>query len=144
MFISSSEEETVAIAKKIADTLKQGDCLTLQGEVGAGKTVFARALIQHLYGSAVQVNSPTFTLVQTYPVTLHDGTRTTLYHYDLYRLQHPSELLELALDEALSEGVVVMEWPELAAEYLPDNTMTIRITAKDETMRMIEVMSYEL
>jgi tRNA threonylcarbamoyl adenosine modification protein YjeE len=141
IYTSHSEEETQAIARELAAQMRVGSCVTLQGEVGAGKTVFARAFIRALVGSEIQVNSPTFTLVQTYPVRLSDGSGTTLWHYDLYRLQHPSELIELALDEALDSGVVVMEWPELAVELLPADTLTVQIEQVSELTRTIMVSS---
>lgn len=140
--LSQCEADTQAIARVLAAQMRVWSCVTLQGEVGAGKTVFARALIRALVGSEIQVNSPTFTLVQTYPVILADGTKTTLHHYDLYRLQHPSELIELALDEALESGVVVMEWPELAEEWLPQDTLRVQIEQVDESTRSIRVTSF--
>jgi tRNA threonylcarbamoyl adenosine modification protein YjeE len=135
--ISHNEDETRALAAEIAMTLGRGSCLTLEGEVGAGKTVFARALIQALCGEDTQVNSPTFTLVQTYPVVMADGSKLTLWHYDLYRLKHPAELVELALDEALDEGIVLMEWPEIAQDMLPASRLAIHIDAISQEQRHI-------
>lgn len=132
-----SEAETAAVAQRLATTLHRGACITLSGEVGVGKTVFARALIRALAGEAVTVHSPTFTLVQTYPVVLADGTALTLWHYDLYRVKSSAELMELALDEALDDGVVLMEWPEVAEDYLPAHTLHLSIDAPSEHERVI-------
>ncbi len=139
--MTHSEEETCAVAIALANTLKEGSCVTLEGEVGAGKTVFARALIQALCGEKTTVNSPTFTIVQTYPVLLGDGSKLTLWHYDLYRVKHLSELVELALDEALMEGIVVMEWPEIADELLPEGRVVVTIDAISLSERKITVAS---
>lgn len=142
-YFSDSEAQTQALARNLAKQLRVGQCVTLQGEVGAGKTVFARALIRALYGADVQVNSPTFTLVQTYPVTLGDGLRVNLWHYDLYRLKHPDELYELGLDEALDTGVVVMEWAEIALDVLPmDACVHVRVRAAEDAQEAGECARY--
>ena len=106
-----SLEDTKKIAENLASRLLRGDVVTLAGDLGAGKTTFAQFLIQALSGVPVEVISPTFTLLQTYPVSLHSGEACELYHYDLYRIEHPSQLIELGLDDAL-HGITIMEWPE--------------------------------
>ncbi len=106
------------LADEIAFMLMPGDTLALHGDLGAGKTTFARALIRSLTGeAATEVPSPTFTLVQTYA-----APRFEIAHFDLYRLTDPSELDELGYDASLSRGVAVIEWPErgegrVAAEH---------------------------
>jgi len=122
-----SEEETCALAVRMADVLVAGDCITLQGDLGAGKTTFARQLITHLCADEVGVISPTFTLLQTYDVVLSGGTPSTIWHYDLYRLYDEEEVRELALEEALDKGVVVIEWPELVLYQLPPEHIRIVI-----------------
>ena len=107
----------------LAASLRPGDCVTLSGDLGAGKTTLARAIIQSLTG-ADEVPSPTFTLVQTY-----DAPAFMLWHYDLYRLESATELAELAIDEALQHGVCLIEWPEIALSLLPENRLDIRISA---------------
>jgi tRNA threonylcarbamoyl adenosine modification protein YjeE len=108
---------TLEDAKKLAEILGSrlgcGDVVTLSGDLGAGKTTFAQFLIQGLSPEPVEVTSPTFTLLQTYPVTLADGSAQELYHYDLYRIEHPSALIELGFEEAF-EHVTLIEWPERA------------------------------
>jgi tRNA threonylcarbamoyladenosine biosynthesis protein TsaE len=142
-YFSDSEAQTQELARNLAKQLRVGQCVTLQGEVGAGKTVFARALIRALYGSDVQVNSPTFTLVQTYPVTLGDGQHVNLWHYDLYRLKHPDELYELGLDEALDTGVMVMEWAAIALDALPmEACVHVRVRAAEDAPTASECTRY--
>jgi tRNA threonylcarbamoyl adenosine modification protein YjeE len=111
------------LASRLAVMLKSGDVVALSGPLGAGKTTFARALVTRL-GSEGEVPSPTFALMQRY-----DTPRLTLTHCDFYRLE-PSELDELGLDDAVSEGVVIVEWPERASHWLPEDRLDI---AMDET-----------
>ena len=108
------EAATAALAEDVAAALAAGDVVALSGDLGAGKTTFARALIRALADDpALEVPSPTFTLVQTY------GGRLPVAHFDLYRLASAGELDELGLDEALGEGAVLIEWPERADGRLP-------------------------
>ena len=111
------------LAGRLALVLKSGDVLALSGPLGAGKTTFARALIARL-GGAAEVPSPTFALMQRYEVP-----HLILTHCDFYRLE-PAELDELGLDDALSEGAVIVEWPERASIWLPQDRLDIAI---DET-----------
>lgn len=122
-----SVEETQALAEKLANLLTVGDCITLQGDLGAGKTTFVQSLIRTLSDHQVGVTSPTFNLLQTYDVTLENGEATSIWHYDLYRIENEEELLELALEDALEDGVTVIEWPELILHALPDSRISIVI-----------------
>lgn len=110
-------EDTRTFARELASILRRGDVVALQGDLGSGKTTFVRYLVEAL-GGGNDVTSPTFTLLQTYPVTLAGGTSCDLYHYDLYRVERASELAELGLEEAVSH-LTVIEWPE----RLPDARM---------------------
>lgn len=118
-----SLEETRAFGKKIAARLKKGDCLLLEGDLGTGKTEVARAIIRALCGNKdVEVTSPTFTLAQDY--TSAEGV--TIWHYDLYRIEREEEMAELALDDALASGIVLVEWPKKALHFTwPENSMVI-------------------
>jgi tRNA threonylcarbamoyladenosine biosynthesis protein TsaE len=107
----ASHADTQKVAQMLAQKLQCGDVVTLAGDLGSGKTTFAQFLIQALSACPVEVTSPTFTLLQTYPVTLADGASCELYHFDLYRITHPSQLLELGIDDAVTQ-VAVIEWPE--------------------------------
>ncbi len=99
---------TAALGRRIALCLRPGDVVALEGDLGAGKTTLARAILAAL-GVAENVPSPTFTLVQSY-----ETAGLTVSHYDLYRLKTPDELRELGLDEALEDGAALIEWPERA------------------------------
>ncbi len=117
------EPDLVRLAQLIALTVRPGDLIALHGDLGAGKTTFARAFIQALTHPIVtEVPSPTFTLVQTY-----DTQRLKLAHFDLYRLNDPSELDELGLDEAVSHGAAIVEWPERAQGRLTGTRLDIVI-----------------
>jgi tRNA threonylcarbamoyladenosine biosynthesis protein TsaE len=100
------EAATEKLGARIAKGLKPGDLVALSGELGAGKTTLARAVLRNL-GVAEEVPSPTFTLVQSY-----DTGTLAVCHFDLYRLTGGEELAELGLDEALQNGAVLVEWPE--------------------------------
>jgi N-acetylmuramate 1-kinase len=118
------EEATRRFATDLAGALEPGDLVTLSGDLGAGKTTFARALIRHLAGDdAVEVPSPTFTLVQNYELP-----RFTLVHADLYRVGSAAELPEIGFDDLPDGAVVVMEWPDRAAGALPADRLDIAFT----------------
>ncbi len=124
------ERATVAHARTLARALMPGDVLALEGDLGAGKTTFARALIAAFAAEAGQpppeVPSPTFTLVQTY-----DFPRATIWHFDLYRIERPDDALELGLEEALAEGIAVIEWPERLGPLLPARRIELSIAFGD-------------
>ncbi len=102
------ERALARLAELLAFTVRSGDLIALHGDLGAGKTTFARAFIEAVsHPETVEVPSPTFTLVQTYATP-----RLTLAHFDLYRLTDPAELDELGLDDALKTGAALIEWPE--------------------------------
>ncbi len=123
-----NEEATRRFAVDIANAVEPGDLVTLSGDLGAGKTAFARALIRHLAKDPdIAVPSPTFTLMQVYELP-----RFTLAHADLYRLNSPDELSELALDEIAATGIVLMEWPDRAGPRLPADRIDIALTLAPE------------
>ena len=121
--ILPDEGATERLGNDIAAALRPGDAVLLHGDLGAGKTSLARAVIRSLAGDrALEVPSPTFTLVQNYAL------RFPVQHVDLYRLADPGEVEELALDEALEESVILVEWPERAGGLLPPQDVDITLT----------------
>lgn len=118
------EEATRRLMIDVAGALKPGDLVTLSGDLGAGKTTFARALIRYLSGDdTIEVPSPTFTLMQTY-----DLPQFPLVHADLYRLAGAAELSELGFDDLPDDAVVLIEWPDRAAGLLPPDRLDIAFT----------------
>jgi tRNA threonylcarbamoyladenosine biosynthesis protein TsaE len=116
---------TEAFGRRLAKALRRRDVVALKGGLGVGKTTLARAIVAGLSPEHGDVPSPTFTLVQTYPVALGDGP-AELWHFDLYRLDRPDQVYELGIEDALAEGVSLIEWPELAAGLLPkEQVLTI-------------------
>lgn len=122
---------TGLFAEDVSLALKPGDCLCLSGDLGAGKSTFARALIRAMADDPeLEAPSPTFTLVQNYDL------RLPVAHMDLYRIGSPEELDELGLDDALAEGVALIEWPEKALDLLPNDRVMLRFegTGKSRTV----------
>jgi tRNA threonylcarbamoyladenosine biosynthesis protein TsaE len=121
--VLADETATASLAAALAARVLPGDVVTLSGALGAGKTSFARFFIRAL-GIGEEVPSPTFTLVQTY-----ETTRGTVWHFDLYRLTSPEEIWELGLEEALIEGIILIEWPERIGALLPRERLDLTLTA---------------
>ncbi len=115
-----SPEETTSLAAAFAKHLTKADVLLLIGDIGAGKTHFARSLIQAKLGYAEDVPSPTFTLVQTY-----EAEDIEIWHTDLYRLTHPDEVVELGLTEAFETEICLVEWPDRLADLTPSSALTV-------------------
>lgn len=130
-YFLENEDATRALGEDLALTVKPGDCLALSGDLGAGKSALSRALIRAVAGDdELEVPSPTFTLVQAYEL------RYPIFHFDLYRLADESELAELGLDEALSRGVVLIEWPNKAGSALPKDAIAVEIAHEGEGRRV--------
>jgi tRNA threonylcarbamoyl adenosine modification protein YjeE len=121
--VLADEAETARLGADLAPALRAGDVLALSGDLGAGKSTLARALVRALaQDDALDVPSPTFTLVQSY------ATETPVHHLDLYRLAGGDELDELGLDEMLSDGAALIEWPERAGDRLPKATVRVTLS----------------
>jgi len=116
----TDEAATRRLAARLAGLARNGDLLALRGDLGSGKTSFARAFIRACGDPEEEVPSPTFTLVQTYETPVG-----TLWHFDLYRLSGPDEVGELGFDEALAGGIVLAEWPERLGAVKPDGLLDI-------------------
>ena len=133
-FDLADEAATVKLAKRIAGIVAANDLVTLSGDLGAGKTTLARALIRELTGEAeLEVPSPTFTLMQ-----LYDGKNFPVVHADLYRIKSPDELTELGWEEAADGALLLVEWAERAGDELPADRLDIALelsTRKDSSYR---------
>ena len=117
------EAATVAFAARISALAEIGDVIALKGDLGAGKTTFARAFIR-ARGGTEEVPSPTFTLVQVYEL----GS-AAIWHFDLYRLTSPEEVWELGFEEALIDGIILIEWPERIGALLPRERLDLTLAA---------------
>lgn len=127
---------TTEIASRIGACLIAGDTLLLHGDIGAGKSYFARALIQSLQDRPEDVPSPTFTLVQTYETQLGE-----VWHADLYRLSDPGEAEELGLTDAFSSAICLIEWPDRLASLAPKGALSLHFQYTDnDTQRDLSFM----
>lgn len=117
----SAPAKTSVLAARLAPLLRAGDVVALSGELGTGKTFFARAVIQALGGPA-EVPSPTFTLVQTY-----DLAPVPVWHFDLYRLARPKDAHELDIEDAFADAISLIEWPERLGSLLPEDRLDIHL-----------------
>ncbi|MBR5152047.1 MAG: tRNA (adenosine(37)-N6)-threonylcarbamoyltransferase complex ATPase subunit type 1 TsaE [Clostridia bacterium] len=125
-FETYSSEETRTLGKDLAKTLSPGAILALVGDLGCGKTAFVKGIVD-AFGDGEEVTSPTFTLVNEY-----DGT-TPIYHFDVYRLEHPSvEECDWMDDYFFSDGICLIEWADNIREVLPDNTLRITFSKNPE------------
>lgn len=118
-----SAEDTAKSAARLGAVLMPGDVILLTGDVGAGKTHFARALIQSLLFEPEDVPSPTFTLVQTY-----DTPKGEIWHADLYRLTSTAEIEELGLSDAFDNAICLIEWPDRLGDLRPDGALELTLT----------------
>ena len=131
--VSRSEEETRALGRALGASLQSGAVVLLVGEMGAGKTMLAQGLC-HGLGVDAWASSPTFTLINEYEGRHH------VYHCDFYRLTDPAELATLALDEVFEgDGVAIVEWPEIAEEWIDEAAIRITLTRRSPTERHIRV-----
>lgn len=127
---SSGPGETRSIGERLGELLETGDVVLLQGELGAGKTTFVQGIARGL-GFGGSVSSKSFVLLGEY------AGRVKLYHADLYRLDDPDQVLDLALEEIAADGVLVVEWPERAEGALPEDHILVRFEVTDEDHRAI-------
>lgn len=133
-FLTRSEQETFALAEKLAGTLKPGMFVLLYGDLGAGKTAFVRGLAAGLGANPEDVSSPTFVIMQ------HYKGRTPLTHVDLYRLESAAAVDDLGLDELASGGVLAIEWAERLPR-IPDERVEVRIEDAGGNDRRITIRS---
>ena len=121
------------MGEKLAEKLKAGDVILLEGELGAGKSELARGIAKGL-GVQETVTSPSFTILNVY-----ESGRVPLYHFDWYRLENAEELYELGMDEYLGgDGIALVEWPGRCPDAVPEKSLRIRIKAEGENTRQIK------
>ena len=132
--VSNGESETLAFAKEFAKTLKTGDIVLLDGDLGAGKTVFTKGLVSALSNDEIVAVSPTFVIVNVY------DTKPKVNHFDLYRISDMSELDAIGAEEYFySDGISVVEWPERAEGMFPESAIKVNIFKIDDNKRKIVV-----
>jgi tRNA threonylcarbamoyladenosine biosynthesis protein TsaE len=132
-FQTASEQETVAIGRRLAADLQEGAVVLLYGDLGAGKTAFVRGLAEGLNIPPEAVSSPTFTIMQEYR-----GGRLPLFHADLYRLSDQREIADLGVEEIAAEGVLAIEWAEKTDDP-PSPAVRVRIAHGSGDERVITV-----
>lgn len=137
IFETASEEETIALGEQLARELPRRAAVLLIGNLGAGKTTLAKGIVHGLGAASVdEVSSPTFTLIHEY------GAEDRVYHVDLYRLDTPSQVATLGLDEIFDrEAVVLVEWGERFLPLMPSPRIEIRLATLDPNRRRIEITS---
>ncbi len=137
---SLSATDTLNLGKQLGRILRGGDVICLVGDLGAGKTVFAKGIGEAL-GIVEPMTSPTFTFMQEYPGFVQ-GMPLRLIHMDLYRLKHPEEVEVIGVEDAFQENsVCLIEWPEIARDYLPDDSLDLCIEGSGEEARKITFQS---
>lgn len=117
----NTEQDTRDLAVFIVPLLRPGDVICLWGDLGSGKTFFTRALAAAL-GITELVDSPSFVLLKEYT-----GGKFPLFHLDLYRLKNAADFLDLGITDLIDSGVTLIEWPELAAQYLPQRILNLSL-----------------
>lgn len=137
-FVSKSREETLDIARQFAKTLSVGDIVLLDGDLGAGKTVFVKGVTDFFSAGKSVAVSPTFLIVNVYETT------PKIYHFDLYRIDDIEELDSIGAEEYLyGDGISFVEWPERANGYFPKSAKKIEIKKLGDDERLIRIEDYE-
>ncbi|EQB34828.1 hypothetical protein M948_20850 [Virgibacillus sp. CM-4] len=130
---TTTEEETMHLAQKLAILLKPGDVVTLEGDLGAGKTTFTKGIATGLCVKR-NVTSPTFTIIKEYEGEL------PLYHMDVYRLENSDE--DIGFDEYFNgEGISIVEWPQFIIDFLPEERLDIHISYVNDQSRQIQLQA---
>ncbi len=136
--ISKSFNNTLKLGKRIAGDLKPGDIICLFGELGTGKTVLAKGIAQGLGIKKSRINSPSFVLIR-----IHTQGRFPLYHFDLYRLKSPEDVLGLGYEEYLyGDGITVIEWADRLKYLLPKEFLKIGLSFKTSSQRSLKLVAF--
>ena len=134
-FFLNSLADTEKLAKKISKIIKNGVCLCLNGKLGIGKTTLVKFILKHHMDKKINVNSPTFSLVNVY-----ETNNLRVWHYDLYRLNHKSEIYNLDIELALRDCTII-EWPEIIEDILPNDRINIYFDEINRTSIEISIFS---
>ena len=133
-YVSKSREDTLEIAKSFAKTLSVGDIVLLDGDLGAGKTVFAKGVTDYFSKGKMIAISPTFMIVNVY------DTEPEIYHFDLYRIDDVEELDSIGAEEYFyGDGISIVEWPERAEGMFPASAIKVFIEKIDNEKRKIRI-----
>ena len=133
-FISNNEKETLEFANNFAKTLNSGDIILLDGDLGAGKTVFSKGIVSALSGGKLTAVSPTFVIVNVY------DCEVPVYHFDLYRIEDEKELNAIGYEEYFyGDGICLIEWPIRAKNIFPSYVVKVYIEKIDDNRRRIKV-----
>lgn len=130
-FICKDLVETRMVAEKISESAAPGKCFALYGNLGYGKTTFAGFLIRKLNPKIGEIISPTFNIICTYSSDYGE-----IWHIDCYRLKSAEEIRELGIEEAFTNCICIIEWPDIIEEYLPNNTIKIRFEKLKNIVRL--------
>ncbi|MFM8569307.1 MAG: tRNA (adenosine(37)-N6)-threonylcarbamoyltransferase complex ATPase subunit type 1 TsaE [Candidatus Kapaibacterium sp.] len=141
-YLTHSEKETMELGRKFAERLQRGDCVTLFGDLGAGKTEFAKGICEYFQVNDI-VSSPTYTIMNQYDGVLADGQPVQIYHIDLYRIKTVEELENVGFDECMHAhpSIKLVEWAERAEDVLPAARFSVdlRASADHDTERTVEI-----
>ena len=128
----NSLDDTKKLAEKIASLVKIGDVITLKGDLGAGKTTFARYFINSLLSEEQEITSPTFNIAHQY-----DAPDFDIWHFDLYRLKNEREAEEIGLYDAFDEAVSLIEWPEIIGDILPEDRLLVELSLLEDERQVV-------
>ena len=128
-------KDTIKLGQKLAKISKKDDIFCLKGDLGTGKTTLARSFIKFLTNSN-KVLSPTFPMLLTY-----EYDNNIIWHYDMYRLNNPSDVWNLSLEDALNNGIIIIEWPEIIEHLIPHKRIDIIIKDLNNETRSAEVIA---
>ncbi|MCB9438228.1 MAG: tRNA (adenosine(37)-N6)-threonylcarbamoyltransferase complex ATPase subunit type 1 TsaE [Anaerolineales bacterium] len=135
--LSHTIEQTLELGSRLGQNLSQNHCICISGELGAGKTTFVRGVGQG-WQSIDRITSPTYTIINVYR---RQPDTQTLYHLDAYRLESPHDFETIGYED-LTNGPIIIEWPERIEEFLPTERLLITIDYLDETQRLLTVTAY--